>query len=484
MKRFTKLFVGAVTLTLLSSCEMFNNLIPGKNYSGYEEFLEKELNLKKAKDIDEVNKGIKEKAYAWDSNSSSKYDAYYSADNSMILIYKNETKISYVTIDGNSLLIQKNEEKGYVATFNSYTAIGIDGTRWDIFDSEKSEDNLNDEIKEAIKVNKDDNGYLFVIENKNMLYVPLDLSTIYTNDFNTNEFQGVNSKLTIPSSDLLTNTLNLLGERETVKLFPQNSGEYEIWHGVSEYKGSYSHYSAMILGIKAQDYAEILKNNGYEITRAAEDEPFYAFYGKDGGFWLCTDKNKEQKVILKNYGDIYTDLKGKSYGKGPNTEVWIYKAKTGYSEGRNLTTNEDWSDHDKEIMNGWYDGKLNVVIPFIKLQASYNVSSLTSKAVPDILSGAMNYEQECYKIYDNSLTYHLKGYDEILEAAGYKHYVPSYNLDNSDEFREYSQSEERKYYDCYINKELNCAIKYSFDINNGNTIKVFKFDEIMPPFSE
>lgn len=38
MKRFTKLFVSAIALSLLSSCEMLSNLIPGNKYSGYDEF--------------------------------------------------------------------------------------------------------------------------------------------------------------------------------------------------------------------------------------------------------------------------------------------------------------------------------------------------------------------------------------------------------------------------------------------------------------
>ena len=69
-------------------------------------------------------------------------------------------------------------------------------------------------------------------------------------------------------------------------------------------------------------------------------------------------------------------------------------------------------------------------------------------------------------------------YDEILEANGFHKYVPNYDLSNPDEKLAFFNTEESKYVNCFINQEKDIAIKYYFDIHNGNTIRVFKLSEM------
>ena len=51
-------------------------------------------------------------------------------------------------------------------------------------------------------------------------------------------------------------------------------------------------------------------------------------------------------------------------------------------------------------------------------------------------------------------------------------------MSNAEQRNEFKKTEDSKYAECFINQEKNCAIKYYFDINNGNTIRVFKLDEM------
>ena len=143
------------------------------------------------------------------------------------------------------------------------------------------------------------------------------------------------------------------------------------------------------------------------------------------------------------------------------------------------TTNETWDSYDIENMKSWYDGTIDgTAVPFIPLGSDYYVPTMQSSARPNALDGTLAYHHQCYNITDGSNKYFLDGYDEILEANGFHKYVPNYDLSNLEEKSAFHDTEESKYVNCFINQEKNIAIKYYFDINNGNTIRVFKLSEM------
>ena len=151
----------------------------------------------------------------------------------------------------------------------------------------------------------------------------------------------------------------------------------------------------------------------------------------------------------------------------------------GYFNEKERTTNEDWDSFDKENMSQWYDGTIDATkIPFIPLSENYYVPSIKSLARSNALDGTLAYHHECYNITDNSSKYFLDGYDQILEENGYHKYEPNYDLSNPDEKSAFFNTEESKYINCYINEEEDIAIKYYFDVINGNTIRVFKLSEM------
>ncbi|MBR5997228.1 MAG: hypothetical protein IK028_04305, partial [Bacilli bacterium] len=73
----------------------------------------------------------------------------------------------------------------------------------------------------------------------------------------------------------------------------------------------------------------------------------------------------------------------------------------------------------------------------------------------------------------------LDGYDQVLEANGYHKYEYGFDINSNYSARaSFNRTEDCKYAECYINTKKNVAIKYYYDVSNGNTIRVFKLDEM------
>ena len=465
MKRFLKYFCVLFIGGFLSSCGLLGSGGLGGGYSGYEEYFEQEKKYKKFTDMDSLNEEIGKTSYFWSMNEGSDYEAYYTGKSDLIMIYKDRTLISLRFTDGKSVTIREKNDALIFET--DEVTINSNGEKTVYYEGEDASLNM------AI----DDEGYLLVAYEKHAFYVSKDLKTVYVNETNTNVFQGYNSTKTIAASDLLNTTLEALGEEQRVKL-PAPKENIEIWYGMEYYKGEPSHGTAYIADITPMEYVEILKDNGYTVIRSYED-PYYAFYGENGGYWYCYDEKEEMKLIVHLTYYLYINDLGKSFGPYNNTVIDFYHMRTGYFNEKERTTNETWDSYDIENMKSWYDGTIDgTAVPFIPLGRDYYVPTIQSSARPNALDGTLAYHHQCYNITDGSNKYFLDGYDEILEANGFHKYVPNYDLSNPEEKSAFHDTEESKYVNCFINQEKNIAIKYYFDINNGNTIRVFKLSEM------
>ena len=327
MKHFAKFFNIFLSFFLLSSCELMDSILGGSDYSGYEEYFEIEKNYKKYTDMDSLNNEISETAYFWSMNDSSTYTSYYSGKNDLIMIYKDKPLISIRFTDSKSVTIQ---EKNGVLTFET-DEVSING------EGEKTINYGNDDT--SLNMAKDDEGYLLVAYEKHAFYVTKDLKSVYVNEKNTNVFQGYNDVKTIASSELLNDTLEALGKEEKLKL-PAPGDNIEIWYGMEYYKNEPSHGTAYITDITPMEYVEILKDNGYTVIRSYED-PFYAFYGENGGYWYCYDEKEEIKLIIHLTYYLYVNNFGESFGPLNNTVIDFYHMRTGYFGEKERTTNEN-----------------------------------------------------------------------------------------------------------------------------------------------
>ena len=445
------------------------SLVPGgsgKNYSGYEEYLTKEKHYEKFTDVTELNKAISESAYFWTLNETKYSTALYTGKNVMIN-FLNSERVTFNYTDKHSVDVQLKNGK---LTFEIPEVY---------IDEDGNKTTRGGGMENRLNVVKDDAGYLVVAYEKHMFYVKNELSieNVFVNETNTNVFQGYSSTITVPTSELLTNTLTTLGEDKRVEL-PAPSDEYEIWFGMDYYKNKPSHTTALIADTHPRDYAKVLEDNGFTVIRSFEDQ-FYSIYGQDGGYWYCYNEQEDLEILLSSVHYMYIDNNGKSYGTYQNTQAYFYHMRKGYFGEKEQTTASEWDSYDLEKMAEWYDGTIDgASVPFIKLSKGYGIPTTMSPAHSGFLDGTLYVDQQCYSITDESPRYFLDGYDEILEANGFHKYVPEYDLSIPAERLKFFNTEECKYVDCFINWDKDMAIKYYFDVTFGNTIRVFKVSEM------
>lgn len=477
MKKSFRLISVALAALCLSSCDLFGKLTK-PSYSGYEEYFQKELKYTKYTDMTALNNKIAETSYFWTTNTGNDYTAYYTGKSVLIMVY-NDSKATISFTDGTGLRIEKKNDVTTIRTTNRLNDKHVS------YDSSTDQKTVAGDVDEnSLNVAKDNGGFLVVAFQKYMLYVTSDIKNVYMNENNTKVFQGYTETKTVPDSELLATTLAVLGQDKRLQL-PAPSNEFEIWYGETYYKDHVSHTTAYLAGVNPNDYVKVLEQNGFTVIRSWED-PYYAFYSPDGGYWYCYDEKQEIEILMKMEYYLYVNNLGQSYGPWQNTCMWFYRMDKGYFGEKTRTTKTEWSDYDKADMAGWYDGTIDATkVPFIQLGEGYNVpsASLMSYAHEGLLDGKLKLHSQCYNIYDNSPVYFLDGYDQTLEANGFHKYVPEvngkkYDLSNNDDRYAFGQLEESKYVECFINDEEDIAVKYYFDVNNGNTIRVFKKSEM------
>nr|MCR5491179.1 hypothetical protein [Bacilli bacterium] len=357
----------------------------------------------------------------------------------------------------------------YTSVENKYYRYKKDGTAL----SESDADNPN------FQLSKTEGGYLAFMDRNYLYFISDDAKSFYVYEGDISAFVGPNDTKDFSDNEFAQSAAAQIKDMAYLTLPAPETDNLEIWHGWNlDSDGERSFYEAFLAGIEPSDYAEHLKKNGFTVSRAGDDLKFNLFYGERGGYWMAIDPSGDLAVILRSIDYLYAAPNGKTYGPERNTDIWFKKAKQGYYSGRLLTADTDWSDRDKETMMSWYDGSLGVVIPFFPMEDNYSVSKGLTSASEDLFGGALMLDHKCYKIYDNSLIYRLEGYGKVLEENGYRLYEPEYDISTDEGWDKFKNSDESKYYECYINKEKNVAVKYSFSIYDGNVIKVFKLDEM------
>lgn len=472
MKKSFRLISIALVALCLSSCDLFKALTK-EEYKGYEDYMQNGLKYTKYTDIDAFNNAVDETSYFWTKDDGSTYTCYYTGKSIMIMVYNSQTTTLSFT-DSRSV---RCEIKDGVTTIRTKNMDDENHVEYKSNTDQKSVVGRADE--NDLNVLKDSGGYLVVAFQKYMFYITADLQTVYVNEKNTNVFQGYEATKTIPESELLTNTLAALGQDQRIRI-PAPAENIEIWYGVDTYKEKKSHGTAYLANVDPNDYTELLKRNGFTVIRSFEDE-FYVFYGENGGYWYCYDEKAEIEMYVSMSHYLYTSNLGKTYGPFMNTKVWFNRMKKGYFGERERTTATDWSNSDKSDMAGWYDGTIDATkVPFPQLSKAYRVPSagLMSYAHEGLMDGTLTYHHKCYNICDDSPNYYLDGYNEALEAAGFRKYVPQYDLTIAEQRTAYFNTEESKYIECFINQEEDIAVKYYFDIINGNTVRIFKLSEM------
>ena len=515
MKKIIKISALTLMVPCLCACDLFSAIrtITGikPEYENYEEFFEKGMNYTRYTNYADAKENIYQTLRYWDSRVISKDDGtsytIYEAPNSETLSVYNDYIYIYTT-GGITINYTKGNSKDdcffTVTIDNKSMSVDLDNHKYRKGDMNKDETKISDEHKAYLDVYPDDSGYLVVVKDNTIFYLASNLKDIYVNDEDTNTFHLTKEKsITVPTSEVLTNALQKAKNERIAVYLPEPThtmaGDY--WCGYKyydidtfgkKYEDRDHHISwttVYLPGVEAYTYAEDLKNAGFEISRANDEDIMWTTGLKYDVYWIAVDPNEQYKVTISDTISLYTDIKA-LFTDGPahSTQIWIDRigGMNSSISGRKRTTDTEWSAADDARIKAWpgtngadwlgiQDG-----IPFWPLGEKYHVPTTKTYAYTGLYSNLVELGVKCYNIYDDFYINLLDGYGEVLEANGYvKYQLPDYvNVDDYNTVYEWFKEDDHKFYNAYINEEKDIAIRFTFDYSYGNLIRVFQASKV------
>ena len=256
----------------------------------------------------------------------------------------------------------------------------------------------------------DEGAFYFSIYRTDDLTGQLDVSDIDTNWYvDYINFEGYSLSEHFPATEI---SVGLdLGEFEVTGI---TENEYPYYYEPSyvdtENDETYPAFIYLVLeGDQMQDYLDILEASGYSVRLSTQS---YQTYDDN---WDIVTVEYQQGTAYDADKNVYITMYLNSEG---NTLVQYLNFQENYGD-TGLTTNTDWTDEEKALMNS----ALGEVLPFMQFGEDYSLY----KADDD------EYD---YLILEDSYFENLTGdYGILLKAAGYEYddetyYYPCYFKDN------------------------------------------------------
>ena len=148
------------------------------------------------------------------------------------------------------------------------------------------------------------------------------------------------------------------------------------------------------------------------------------------------------------------------------------------SYGRTVNTQTDWLEDEKTFMQNTF----GTALPFINLGRHYRWDKNKRDNGEHPMVSALEMDSQCYWCFDNFYKDVITDkYGDILEAAGFRAYAcPVTKQSDREAIKQWEYSEDVKFYECYLNDDLQIAVKFGFDDIYGNYIKVFNYADLIP----
>ena len=473
MKKLPILLLFTALIAPLSGCDLFKT-INQFTYKSLDEYFKKN-NYTESKTSSEFAPIMQDHIYFWSktvqtfTNSDRTNDIYYSPKGDYIEFVGGYDQVnvrsryseSFViwTKSANDTLLRYENEDGAYVYLNK-----------DLSEKYKDEDgylvDMDEEHSSYLKVHEYQNGYLFKTTKNFMFYSDKTLQNFYINVDDTKTFTNYSGSITLSDSELLTEGLSQAKPYSKFVLPIPEGYSNGIYHKdyIDEDDDEWVAYDVILPYLDGKEYAEFIENSGLEIYRG-EYHPY--FDAINGGEWVFYDKNHEFVIHLEHESAIAVVIGKNTSG----TRMRIQRAESKFSYfGSTVNTLTDWSDSDKQTMMNCY----GIVLPFINLGRVYHVNNYKRPNGEHPMLSALDMDVECYWIFDNFYKDVIsKTYGPLLVQAGFTEYVPP------EDIKAWKDSEDVKYAECYINDELDLAVKFSFDDIYGNMIKVFKKSEML-----
>ena len=482
MKGMRKLVILPLFASLtLTGCDLFKAIMD-LIYKDVNEFYQKE-GYAATQSLDEFNALLQDKMYVWREHSITYSDTgktntfYYSPHGDYISLYPENTQITLHSRYGENFIIFYGESNAnnFSYTFEEKDKIIMYQGTFYYVDSNLIRREM-DEEHQYLGIQEDDNGYLFVSETGFMCYVKKDFTKIYPYIQCDGKFEFENEEVNVPASELLTQGLAKYTDEPKLALPFPNGYTDPVHH--KDYLGSdgeWYAYDVILSNLKPLDYIPLLERNGFEVYQGEFHEMF-ELDGDNGGEWVAYDSTLSFSIHIE-YANPICVAKDDKDNFGVHLHVMPMGMKTA-SYGRTVNTQTDWTEKEKTFMENTF----GTTLPFINLGRSYHWDEKKRDNGEHPMVSALEMDSQCYWCFDNFYKDVISDkYGEMLESAGFRMYNPPVDKSSDREaIKEWKYSEDVKFYECYLNDELQIAVKFGFDDIYGNYIKVFKYDDLIP----
>lgn len=483
MKKMRKLIILPLLGTLtLTGCDLFKKILD-LMYKDVYEFYRKE-GYSATESHDEFNAILQNKMYKWSrntitySNTGETNTFYYSPHGDYISLYPQDSQITLHSRYGESYTVFYDESNthNFSYSFEEKDKIMMDEGTFYYIDSNHYRQEMDAEHYQYLSIQEDDNGYLFVSETGFMCYVKKDFTKIYPYIQCDGKFEFENESITVPESELLTQGLAKYAEEPKLALpFPKGYTDPVHHKDYLNSDGEWYAYDVILSNLKPLEYIPLLEENGFEVYKGEFHEMF-ELDGDNGGEWIAYDSTLSFSIHIE-YANPICVAKDSKDNYGVQLHV-MPMGMTTASYGRTVNVQTDWTDEEKTFMQNTF----GTTIPFINLGRKYRWDEKKRDNGEHPMSSALEMDSQCYWCFDNFYKDVInESYEETLVNAGFRKYVPPVTKQsNLDDIKEWKYSEDVKFYECYLNDELQIAVKFGFDDIYGNYIKVFKYADLIP----
>ena len=482
MKGKRKLVILPLLATLtLTGCDLFKKILD-LIYKDVNEFYQKE-GYEATESLDEFNTILQRKMYVWTresvtyTNTGKTNIFYYSPHGDYIDKRPDYSQFYLYSRNSEEIVLSYgNETPSFSYEFEEQPKIRFKNGELQYFDSNYYQ-SMDEEHSHFLRMQEDENGYLCLTNMGFMFYVKKDFTEAYPYIQYNDRFELDGVAISVPESDLLNEGKAHYANEPKLAL-PLPEGYDKAIHHKDYFNSTTNEwyaYDVIIPNIKPVEYVPLLEQNGFEVYRGEYHELF-SLDGENGGEWIAYDSTLSFAIHVE-YDNPICVAKDNTDNVGVQLHVMPI-GNTISMFGRSVNVQTDWKENQKTFMQETF----GTILPFINLGRSYKVIETKRDNGELPLESALEIDCQCYWIFDNFYKDVISdSYGELLERAGFRKYIPPVDKKSDyDAYKEWLYSEDVKFAECYLNDELELAVKYGFDDIYGNYIKVFKYADLIP----
>lgn len=376
------------------------------------------------------------------------------------------------THSGNMFIINTKSDAGYIATY----ADPNNGDR--VFLEENNERTFLEASgtpeKKYLNVYKYDDGFLFVLDEPLLVFLSKDYKNVYLSEDGTNNFTFYGDK-TYKLSD--SSEIDKLDKSKFFKIadesFPDLGNKAKMAYVPCKGDAA-TYYEVIVPNVSPKEVATKLNEANYKVYKT-DDYGVFAIDEKDETY-EGTDSDNTLCVIMTYIPEI-AKLENEPNNYGTKLSIFDYRYRSAYYQTK-LSDDAYWTTSENNKL-----AEIGIELPYSPLGQLKTIS--TQKDSWDKSTAGRLQMVDCYMIKDEYYLPLLENYAEKLTDFGYVKHVSNLKENATlEEIEAWKKTEDAVYYNLYINEDTGFAIKFGWDVSNGNKILIYTLEDLQAVANE